>query len=272
MKQPEQLTAEEQTKVLAERYSQRAAVYDELWSPVIRPMGERLLDHLPLAVAEDVIDVGTGAGALIPRIRQSAPTARVLGVDRSEGMLRLARSKHNHLLALMDVQGLAVVSDQFDVAIVAFVLFHLPDPERCLEEVRRVLKAGGAVGTVTWGAEYLPGANAIWDEELEAAGASVQALPATENRGCCDSKEKMVQLLKQTGFASTNAWNESLEYRWRAEEHFEYHVGGSARVRLQSLNAGDRAVCLRRVRERTSHGGEDQYVQRAELVMATAVK
>jgi len=64
MKSAEQLTAEEQSAILAERYTVRAEEYDAFWSPVIRPLGELLLVHLPLSQARNTIDVGTGAGSL----------------------------------------------------------------------------------------------------------------------------------------------------------------------------------------------------------------
>jgi len=146
------LTADDQTAMLADRYTQRAEVYDALWSPIIRPAGERLIARLPLSSGtRSVVDIGTGAGALLPALRRAAPGAVIVGIDRSAGMLRLAQEKHPSALALMDVQKLALPSNRFEVAVVAFVLFHLPHPERCLAEVNRVLKPGGAVGTVTWG-------------------------------------------------------------------------------------------------------------------------
>src|ERR1700682_2565282 len=160
------LTADEQVAVLADFYSQRAEAYDELWSPVIRPVGERLVELLELSNAERVMDVGTGAGALLPAIQRASPAAQVIGVDRSLGMLRLARHKFAGSLALMDVQSLGIQSDRFDAAVFAFVLFHMPSPRRCLEEVNRVLKPGGKVGIVTWGPENGPRASVIWDEEL----------------------------------------------------------------------------------------------------------
>jgi ubiquinone/menaquinone biosynthesis C-methylase UbiE len=214
------LTHEEQSALLAERYSQRAEVYDKLWSPVIRPAGERLITPLSLRAARNIIDIGTGAGALLPALRKAAPSAAILGVDRSDGMLRLAREKHSGSLALMDVQKLALQDNRFDAALVAFVLFHLPSPERCLADVNRVLKPGGAVGGITWGSEQIPPANAVWDEELEAAGARFLALPATDNRACCDNLEKVTALLVLSGFIITRVWSESIEYRWRPEDYF----------------------------------------------------
>ena len=269
---PDELTAEQQTAILAERYSMRAGAYDALWSPVIRPVGERLLGHLPLSQARNVIDVGTGSGALLPLIQKASPSAIVLGVDNSEGMLRLATEKHPGPLALMDVQQLELDDNQFDVAVVAFVLFHLPRPERCLAEVNRVLRHGGFVGTVTWGAEHVPPAEAVWDEELEASGAHVLGLPAADNRGCCDSPEKVAALLRQAGFGSTRTWTEPLHYQWRPEDFFEYQLRGAARPRLLSLPPKERERCVRRVRDRLSDKGADQLVFWGELVMATGVK
>ncbi|HYT11207.1 MAG TPA: methyltransferase domain-containing protein [Candidatus Nitrosopolaris sp.] len=267
------LTAGQQTAMLANRYSQRAQAYDGLWSPVIRPVGERLIARLPLtAETSHVIDVGTGAGALLPAIQLAAPSAVVVGIDRSQGMLRLAKERHSCPLALMDVQRLALPANRFEVAIVAFVLFHLPSPEQCLAEVNRVLQPGGSLGTITWGPETEPPASAIWDDELQAAGARVIQLPAVDNRACCDSTQKMTTLLEQAGFVSIKVWTESIEHRWRPEDHFDYQLRMNSRLRLQSLDVQDRESCINRVRDRLSGADREQYVYRGEVLMATAVK
>lgn len=272
MKKPEELSVESQVKLLADRYSLRAAAYESFWSPVIRPIGERLLRSLPLSGAQTVVDVGAGAGALLPALQLAAPKACVIGTDRSEGMLRLAKQKHAGPLTLMDVQQLGLVSDCVDVAVVAFVLFHLPYPERCLTEVNRVLRSGGTVGTITWGAEYPPEANAIWDEELEVVGAHVLDLPVVDNRGSCDTPDKITALLKDAGFVSPEVWTESLEHLWPPQEHFAYQVGSTSLLRLQSLDVAKRQDCLGRVRDRLSHLDGAGYGYRGEVVMATAVK
>jgi len=257
---PDELTAAEQTAILADRYSARAEAYDALWSPVIRPVGERLLGHLPLSRAKNIVDVGTGSGALLPVIQKASPIAIVLGVDNSEGMLRLAKEKHAGPLALMDVQKLELDDNQFDVAVVAFVLFHLPRPELCLAEVNRVLRPGGVIGTVTWGVEHVPPAEAIWDDELEESGAHVLGLPAADNRGCCDSPEKVATLLGQAGFGSIRTWTEPLHHQWRPDDFFEYQLRGAALLRLLSLAPDERDSCVRRVRNRLLGQGEDQLV------------
>jgi hypothetical protein len=128
------------------------------------------------------------------------------------------------------------------------------------------------VGTVTWGSENMPPANAIWDEELQLAGAQVIELPATDNRACCDSSLKMTGLLEQAGFVEAKVWSETIEHRWRPDDHFDYQIHSTSRLRLQSLDAQDREACIGRVRERLSRADHQQYVYRGEVFIATAVK
>lgn len=255
-----------------DRYTRRATAYDSLWSPAILPVGERLVERLSLAGASAVVDVGAGAGALLPAIRRRAPRAQIVGVDRSEGMLRLARDRGADGLALMDAQDLALLSAGFDAAVAAFVLFHLPDPGRSVAEMFRVLRPAGVVGTATWGVEHVPLANAIWAEELAAAGAAAADLPATTNRRCCDTIKRASALLGHAGFVQISCQVEALEHRWRAEDHFDYHLRSASRIQLESLDAGQRATCLGHVRRRLAGLGEDQYLFRGEVVLATAVK
>src|SRR5437879_8130848 len=179
------LTANQQTAMLADRYTQRAGAYEALWSPIIRPVGERLISRLRLSsTTRSVVDIGTGAGALLPTIKRAAPSAVIVGVDRSPGMLRLAKDKHSGPLALMDVQNLALPANGFQVAVVAFVLFHLPYPEQCLAEVSRVLQPRGALGTVTWGSGNMAPATAIRDDDVQGAGAQTLELPTLDRPAC----------------------------------------------------------------------------------------
>jgi len=49
-------------------------------------------------------------------------------------------------------------------------------------------------------------------------------------------------------------------------------VRGTSRLRLESLDLGDRDECLRRVRARLATASEKQYVFRGEEVMTTAAR
>lgn len=55
------LSADQQAAILADRYSQRADAYDQLWSPVIRPPGELLSDEHYVYRGEVVVAIAQKA-------------------------------------------------------------------------------------------------------------------------------------------------------------------------------------------------------------------
>jgi SAM-dependent methyltransferase len=262
----------EPSRLLAEEYTAKALDYAEHWAPVIRPMALPVLERLPLAGARLVLDVGCGIGTLVPALRAAAPEALVVGVDRAEGMLRLARRTHALACALMDAQRLALHDAVFDAALLAFVLFHIPRPLEALREPRRVLRPGGAVGVVTWGDDPgVPGL-AVWPEELDNLGAAPEPRDASVmQHAAMDTPSKVAALLREAGFDGERLWCERFAHRFEMPALLEVQVRcGSAGRRLASLEPGRQAKCLRRVRARLERFGGDELIYRPEVVFAVA--
>jgi SAM-dependent methyltransferase len=259
-------------EVLAAYYSDSAGPYARWWSPVLRPMAEGLVPALPLRHARRVLDVGCGVGALAPVLRAAAPGAVVIGVDASEGMLRLAHAAGLGPVGAMDAQALAVRPASIDVAVCAFVLFHLPDPAQGVRELARVLRPGGAIGTVTWGADRDAPLVEIWTEELEAHGAAPDPMPAAvQQHATVDAPAKVSALLEAGGLEEIRAWSVRFEHRWEREQLFALRQGfGMPRRRLQTLAPDVRAACLARIRERLDRAPSDGLLHRPEVVFATA--
>jgi trans-aconitate methyltransferase len=133
------------SQVLAGLYSASAREYGDLWAPVLQPTSEHLISAMPLAGASTVLDLGSGTGALLPALHAAAPKARVIGVDRATGMLAEARARGSSTpLAAMDLVQLGIRESVADAAVLAFVLFLIPDPAAALAEVRRVLPISSA--------------------------------------------------------------------------------------------------------------------------------
>lgn len=109
--------------------------------------------HAGLKPGDSVLDVATGTGDLAFDLAAvTGPEGRVVGLDFTEEMLVRAREKADKL-GLGDVcefvQGNALdlpfEDDQFDAATIAFGLRNVVDRERCLLEMRRVVRPGGRV-------------------------------------------------------------------------------------------------------------------------------
>lgn len=260
------------TELLADTYSSHARGYADSWGPVIRPMGQRLLEALPWDGARCVVDLGTGAGTHLPDIRRLARGACVVGVDRSSGMLELAR-QHGAPLLLMDGVELGFRESSIDVAVMAFVLFHLDDPVLALREVCRVLRPGGAVGTVTWAEDPEIEASRVWEAELDSHEARDPVAPRSRRDEPLNTPEKIVALFSATGLEPVKVWVERFEHHWGLDEISLMHITfGRSKRKLESLDASTRAAFLGRVRDRLLGLPPEAFIYRAAVVCGVACR
>src|SRR5258708_30722007 len=103
------------TEKLTDRYNREAHAYRDLWGPILRIAGLRLLHELANTSVHRIVDVGTGVGSLLRDLRGAFPGAFVLGVDRAPGMLELA--PRGVPLAVMDARQLALSSTSVDLVL-----------------------------------------------------------------------------------------------------------------------------------------------------------
>jgi ubiquinone/menaquinone biosynthesis C-methylase UbiE len=114
-----------------------------------------------------VLEVGGGPGELAARIRTELG-CEVVMLDVSERMVELARGRGVDA-RVGDVQELPFDDGSFDCAVAAWMLFHVPDLQRGLEELARVLSPGGRLVAVTNASDHLR-------ELRELAGSAAWAL------------------------------------------------------------------------------------------------
>lgn len=257
---------------LAAEYSAKAPAYAQHWSPVIRPAALPLLSALPLRDAARVLDAGSGTGALLPDLRAAAPAATLVAVDRADGMLRL-RTARDVPAAQMDLEQLALGGGTFDVAVLIFVLFHLPDPVRGLREIRRVLRPGGVCGIATWGRDQGTPGIPVWTAELDRAGAAPDPRdPKTAQQALMDTPDKLRRLTAAAGFSSADIWRTETEHRFMADALFAVQTScGMAMRRLATLRPDAQAACRSRVRDALGRMTSEELTYRPEVLFGVVV-
>ena len=130
---------------------------------------------------ETVLDVGCGNGVYLGRLAaQPVPPARLLGFDLSRGMLAdLVRdwppARPQPRLVVADIQALPLPDAEVDVVLAMHMLYHVPDLERAVAELRRVLRPGGVLLAATNGDGHLR----ELAEVIETAVARVAGQPIT---------------------------------------------------------------------------------------------
>jgi 2-polyprenyl-3-methyl-5-hydroxy-6-metoxy-1,4-benzoquinol methylase len=100
-----------------------------------------------------VLEVGCGMGQLAERMHLELD-AEVVAIDQSERMVELTR-KRGVDAHVADVQELPYDDGEFDVVVAAWMLYHVPDVERALDEIARVLRPAGRLVTATNHADHL---------------------------------------------------------------------------------------------------------------------
>jgi ubiquinone/menaquinone biosynthesis C-methylase UbiE len=116
-------------------------------------VGIIFLDWLATSKNLKWIDVGCGNGAFTELVVDRCVPAEVHGVDPSEDQLAFARTRPAGSLAkfgLGDAMALPFPADTFDVAVMALVIFFVPDPKKGVAEMARVVRPGGTIAAYAW--------------------------------------------------------------------------------------------------------------------------
>ncbi|MDV3103901.1 class I SAM-dependent methyltransferase [Thermococcus waiotapuensis] len=127
-------------------YDPVSYVYEPINTILEVPTGIRKARRELVSLAEGkVLELGVGTGLNLPFYRQGV---EVTGVDISEKMLEKARKKRSKAavkLVKSDARLLPFPDESFDTAVSTFFLCVVPEKEKVLSEVRRVLKPNGVL-------------------------------------------------------------------------------------------------------------------------------
>lgn len=136
-----------------------------LFDPVVRlttrerTFKRRLLDEAAIAPGERVLDLGCGTGTLALMAKRREPDAELVGLDGDPTILARARAKAEAAALEVDfdeslADDLPYPDASFDKVLSTLLFHHLRRPvkEAAAREVARILRPGGELQVVDWGA------------------------------------------------------------------------------------------------------------------------
>jgi SAM-dependent methyltransferase len=133
-----------------------------------------VLDLARLSPGIRVLDAGCGNGLYLRGLRDRQAVAA--GCDLSMGMLRMA--PHPGLLNA-DITALPLRDGAVDVALAIHMLYHVPDRETAIRELRRVVAAAGTCIAVTNGDRHTRSLRALVERAVREEKPGWQMRPAT---------------------------------------------------------------------------------------------
>ena len=129
------------------------AAYERMMGNWSRLAGDIFLEWLAPRSGLRWIDIGCGNGAFTELLVERCAPAEVQGIDPSEAQLAFARARPAARVAKFrqgDAMALPFSEDRFDAAVMALVLFFVPDPAKGVAEMMRVVCPGGTVANYVW--------------------------------------------------------------------------------------------------------------------------
>src|SRR5215475_1585670 len=98
-----------------------------------------------------ILDCGCGPGSITVGLAKWAPDGQTVGIDLGADQLDEARALardlgiENITFRQADIFDLPFEDDSFDVVFSQTVLYHIPNTEKAIAEIKRVLRPGGLV-------------------------------------------------------------------------------------------------------------------------------
>ena len=159
------------------------AAYEEFMGKWSRLAGAVFLDWIAPPPAMNWVDVGCGNGAFTELIAERCAPVTIDGIDPSEGQLKFARTQPSARLANFqqgDAMALPYADKSFDAAVMALVIFFVPEPAKGVAEMARVVRPGGIVAAYAW--DILGGGfpTELVSAEVRAMGANPPMPPSKE--------------------------------------------------------------------------------------------
>lgn len=222
--------------------------YEDFMGKWSRMAGEKFLAWLGAPPGLRWVDVGCGNGAFTELVVERCAPSFVDGIDPSREQVEYARKRvpeERGAFRVGDSMALPYENARFDVAAMGLVIFFMPDPQKGVDEMVRVTRAGGMVASYAW--DILEGgfpANDIF-AEMQAMGLTPPYPPSVAAAGIEASRE----IWRKAGLREVETTQITVQRSFRDFEDYwaTCRKGPGTGGRVNSLPDGEREQLRKRV-------------------------
>lgn len=147
-----------------------------------RKVYKAMYNRIPKVIAgKDVLEIATGPGLLAKHVAYA--TNKMIATDYSAGMIAEAKKgecPNNLTFEVADATSLPYADHSFDVVLIANALHVMPEPEKALKEIDRVLKEKGILIAPNFVNHKRGIISNVWSEILKLAGVNFEHQWSTE--------------------------------------------------------------------------------------------
>ena len=183
-----------------------------------------LLPHL--RPGSRVLDVGCGPGSISVGLAKAIEPGELHGIDMEESQIEIARASAaagghaNTNFQVGDATDLPFADNSFDAAHTHAVLMHVPDTEKALSEIMRVLKPGGILASrevITYASFVGP------DEAVDDGAWSTFSRLVSASGGHPDMGRDLKNVFVDAGFVDVE-WSASFDVFSTSEDVAFFHA------------------------------------------------
>lgn len=242
--------------------------YDHSMGDWSRLVGKQFLEWLEIPDGQRWVEIGCGNGCFTRLLVDECSPMSIRAIDPLEAQIEYARRQLTHFPVEFQVGSaldLPYANESCDAAVMALVLFFVPDPRRSVDEMRRVVREGGVVASYVW--DTLGGGfpHAPVQEELAALDVKYPLPPSIE----ISPLEPARQLWLDAGLEDVQCKVVEVERTFRDFDDMwsSFMVASVGRV-VDGLDERTRDMLRRTVREKMHEAsdGSITYASRANCV------
>lgn len=219
----------------------RIAEKFDLWLPHLAPVGEALLESLPVAPGDQILDVASGTGEPALTLARRNPHVHVTGIDAAPAMARVAQNKvHSERLGNIDFSAMPAekmefADNSFDKLLCRFGVMLFGDSLQGLKEMQRVLKPGGHFALAVWStAETMTTMH--WAHSVFKPHLPEEQLPAIGKITSLGNPGVLEEMLKTAGFHHFSVERKRFDYQFNSFDEY-WRIIEASEIMKQQFDA-----------------------------------